>query len=282
VTRLFEPRVPRLALARRPALVASDLDGTLLAPDLTVHPDLPAAISALRASGVTLVVSTGRMVQSAARAAAGLGAGDGLAVCYSGAVVTDLGTGVWHVHVPLAHDDAADVVRHGRGLGRHLNVYVGDELYVEEEDRWARWTASYADVDVRVTDDLLALVEGRRPTKIVIATDPDDAVALLPGLRARWRDRLNVARSQPHFIEVNDREASKSRALEWVRRRLGASGPTVAVGDGQNDLDMLAWADLGVAIAEGDAEVTAAAGLVVPRAALGRLFVGLADLPART
>lgn len=269
-----------LPLALRPALVASDLDGTLLPPDLTVDPELVAAIGDLRAAGVTFVVCTGRMVSSGAAAAESLGAGGGLIVSYSGGAVADLATGEWLVHLPLESSAAADVVRHARRLGRHLNVFVDDQLYVDQDDRWTEWTTSYLGIDVRVVDDLLELVDGRAPTKIVLAADPADIVRLLPDLRARWDGTLNVSRSQPHFIEINDRRASKSGALEWLRARLGGDGPAVACGDGLNDLDMLRWADLGVAVAEGDEEVRAAAGLVVPRAGLPELFRRLAALPA--
>jgi hypothetical protein len=263
----------------RPRLVASDLDGTLLPPDLQVAPALVTTIGELQRAGVTFVVCTGRMVKSAAAVAASLGAADGLAVCYSGGVVVDLTSGDWLVHLPLERAAALDVIDHARRLGRHLNVYVDDDLFVEEADRWAEWTSSYAGVEVYVVDDLIDLVDDRRPTKIVLATEPADAARLLPGLRDRWAGILNVSRSQPHFIEINDRRASKSGALEWLQAGLQAAGPTVACGDGLNDLDMLRWADLGVAVEEGDEEVRAAADLVVPRAALPGLFERLARLP---
>lgn len=267
-------------LAARPLLVASDLDGTLLPPDLTVDPALVAAIGDLRAAGVTFVICTGRMVRSAAAAGEALGVAEGYLVSYSGGVVADLASGEWLVHLPLETSAALDVVREARRLGRHLNVFVDDQLYVEEDDRWTEWTTTYLKIDVRIVGDLLALVDERRPTKIVLAADPEDVVALLPELRGRWAGRLNVTRSQPHFIELNDPRASKGRALEWLRGRLDGCGPAVACGDGLNDLDMLHWADLGVAVAEGDEEVRAAAGLVVPRARLAELFRGLAELPA--
>lgn len=268
-----------LPLVVRPQLVASDLDGTLLPPDLTVDADLAAAIGELRAAGVTFVVCTGRMVKSGAAVAESLGAGGGLIVSYSGGVVADLASGEWLVHLPLETVSALDVVRHARRLGRHLNAFVDDQLYVEQDDRWTEWTTSYLKIDVRVVDDLLELVGERRPTKFVLAADPEVVVGLLPALRARWAGTLNVSRSQPHFIEINDRRASKSGALEWLRTRLEGVGPAVACGDGLNDLDMLRWADLGVAVAEGDEEVRAAADLVVPRAGLPGLFRRLGALP---
>jgi Cof subfamily protein (haloacid dehalogenase superfamily) len=263
----------------RPDLVASDLDGTLLPSTLEFSAATVAGVAAMRAAGVAFVISTGRMFKSARRMAAKLGLADGPIICYQGALVADLGTGEWLRHLPMDPAPAADVVRHMRKLGRHVNVYVGDELYVEDVDTWARRYAEYAEVGINRVDDLLTVV-AEHPTKIVVATDPDEVTALLPGLQERWRDVLYVTRSLPHYIEINAPAATKSAALEWLGERLGTRrARTVACGDGLNDLDMLRWAGLGVAMAEGGEAVCREGDLVVPRDELGDLFARLAAEP---
>ncbi len=265
----------------RPDLVASDLDGTLLPPSLEFLPLTVAGVARLRAAGVPFVVCTGRMFKSARHMLARLGLTSGPIVCYQGALVADLGSGVWTRHLPIPSHLAADVVRVMRGLERHINVYVDDELYVEHDDRWGRSYAEYAEVGMNLVADLLTVVAAP-PTKIVIATDPDDVTLLLPELQERWHGSLYVTRSLPHFIEISDPQATKSAALAYLCGELGAARErTVACGDGLNDVDMLQWAGLGVAVAEAAADVRAAAGLVVARDLLGRLFEELADAPAR-
>ncbi len=267
---------------RRPDLVASDLDGTLLPPSLEFLPLTIAGVARLRAAGVPFVVCTGRMFKSARAMLARLGVTSGPIVCYQGALVADLGSGAWSRHLPIPSHLAADVVRVMRELERHVNVYVGDELYVERDDRWGRGYAEYAEVGMNLVADLLTVVT-TPPTKIVIATDPDDVTRLLPELQKRWDGSLYVTRSLPHFIEISDPQATKSAALAFLCGQLGATQErTVACGDGMNDVDMLSWAGLGVAVAEATDEVRAAAGLVVPRDLLGRLFEELADAPARS
>lgn len=261
----------------RPDLVASDLDGTLLPPSLEFLPETAAGVERLRAVGVPFVVCTGRMFKSARRVIARLGLTTGPIVCYQGALVADLATGEWSRHLPLPAHLAAEVVLVMRELGRHVNVYVGDELYVEQDDDWARRYAEYAEVGMNVVADLTTVVE-TPPTKIVVSTDPDDVTELLPELQARWDGRLYVTRSLPHFIEISDPKATKSAALAYLCERLSAARErTVACGDGWNDVDMMRWAGLGVAVAEASDDVRAAAGLVVPRDALGDLFGALAE-----
>jgi HAD superfamily hydrolase (TIGR01484 family) len=82
----------------RPELVASDLDGTLLTPELSLSPALPSALRALAGAGVLFAICTGRMFRSARAVAAQMGIKDGLVVCYQGAMVADLADGSTLLH----------------------------------------------------------------------------------------------------------------------------------------------------------------------------------------
>jgi Cof subfamily protein (haloacid dehalogenase superfamily) len=264
----------------RPDLVASDLDGTLLTPELEFSPELPEALAALEAARVPFLICTGRMLRSARRVLAQLGLCRGLIVCYQGAMVADLGTGERLLHRPIDGEVAAEVVHRLRNLGRHLNAYIDDQLYVEQLDEWARQYAEFAEVGIEVVDDLAVEVAARPPTKFVVLSEPADVDVLLPRLQEEWQGRLYVARSQASYIELAAPGVSKSGALQWLCEREGLRpARTVACGDAPNDLDMLRWAGLGVAMAEAAPDVRAAADLVVARAGLPALLARLASAP---
>jgi hydroxymethylpyrimidine pyrophosphatase-like HAD family hydrolase len=60
-------------------------------------------------------------------------------------------------------------------------------------------------------------------------------------------------------------QVSKSDALAWLAAELGvARAQVLALGDGINDVDMLHWAGLGVAMGDGHPEALAAADVVAP------------------
>lgn len=264
--------------ASRPALVAADLDGTLVDRAVTWAGGLPEALAAVRAAGVPTVVCTGRMLQSVQRVAARLGITAGPVICYQGALVADIGSGEWWRHTPMDGEAAAEVVRHVRTLERQLNAYIDDRLYVEELTPWARRYAEHVEVGIDAVPDLEEEVRRRPPTKLVLVTADDDVDRILPGLQARWDGRLYVVRSQPEYIEFTDVSVSKSAALAWLCRRLGVpQDGVVALGDGMNDVDMLRWAGLGVAVAEAARPVRDAADAVVPRAEVPDLLRALAS-----
>ena len=257
-------------------LLAADLDGTLLSPELSHAAGLPEALTRLRADGARTVICTGRMFRSARLVAARLGIHEGPVVCYQGALVADLADSEELRHVRMDGPVAAEVVHHVKAMGRHLNAYIDDLLYVERVTEWARRYAEQVEVGIQVVGDMAAEVERRPPTKLVLVTSAADVEEILPGLQDRWRGRLYVTRSQAEYIEFTDASVSKSGALAWLCRRLGvAREQVVALGDGMNDVDMLEWAGLGVAVAEAAEPVRAAADVVVPRAGIPALLDGL-------
>lgn len=264
--------VPRGFVA---GLVAADLDGTLLAPDLSHADGLPESLTRLRAAGARTVICTGRMFRSARLVAARLGIHEGPVVCYQGALIKDLAGGEDWRHVRMDGMVAAEVVRHVKAMDRHLNTYIDDLLYVERINDWARQYAEQVEVAINTVGDMAVEVERRPPTKLVLVTSAADVDEILPGLQERWRGRLYVTRSQAGYIEFTDASVSKSAALAWLCERLGvARGEVVALGDGMNDVDMLEWAGLGVAVEEAAEPVRAAADLVVPRAGVPSLLNG--------
>ena len=266
------------AVLFRPDLIASDLDGTLLPAAAEGLPQARQAIDRLRVAGIPFLICTGRMFRSARRVATMLGLEAGPVICYQGALVADLATGESLLHRPMNGEAAGEVVRHLRELGRHLNAYIDDTLLVEKIDHWARFYAEHTEVSLELVADLEAEVTARPPTKLVAISDPADVDRLLPELQARWRGRLYVERSQPEYIEIADASVSKSGALEWLCDRQGwRRARSVTCGDGHNDIDMLRWAGLGVAMAEAAPEVRTAAGLVVARADLPGLLVRLSE-----
>ena len=109
--------------------------------------------------------------------AAKLGLTEGPVICYQGALVAHLATGEYLLHRPMNGEVAAEVVRHLRELGRHLNAYIDDKLLVEELDDWARFYAEHTEVGIEVVPDLEAAVAARPPTKLVAISDPAEREA---------------------------------------------------------------------------------------------------------
>ena len=125
--------------ARLPVrLLALDLDGTVLGPDLEIRPRVLAAVAAARAAGVAVVVATGRMYRSAAPVARALEV-DGPVICLQGAYVRDVpgpdgapGGVLYHRSMPSRV--AAEAIAWAREHGLDPHVDVLDRLVMEMGD----------------------------------------------------------------------------------------------------------------------------------------------------
>jgi Cof subfamily protein (haloacid dehalogenase superfamily) len=212
-----------------------------------------------------VVVVTGRMVQSVRKALAPVGLDDPL-ICYQGAVVAGA-DGTWLRHEPIPLERAREAIAALAEEGYSPNVYVGDELYVAAETPEARRYAELNRIGFTVVGDLLAWLP-EPPTKLVAVGDPAALDALEPRIKALFGDRLHVSKSLPFFLEFAKAGVTKGDGLDFLAARLGFTpAQTVAFGDGENDVELVAWGGFGVAVDNAHDRVKAVADWVCPPAA---------------
>jgi Cof subfamily protein (haloacid dehalogenase superfamily) len=226
-----------------------------------IRPRTLAAMRRAEAAGVRVIVCTGRMVQSARRVLEPTASAEPL-VCYQGAAVVDR-DGSWILHEPIELSLALEVIGAVESAGFGLNVYVADELYVSEATPEAERYSSFQRIPLHVVGELRSWLE-QPPTKLVCIGDPLALDALGETMREQFAGRLFVTKSLPFFLEFASEGVSKSAALAFLAARLGfAQERTVTIGDGENDLDLVAWG-YGVAVANADERVKAASRFVCP------------------
>ncbi len=249
---------PRLRLA------AFDLDGTLLGAERLLSEGVIRALRRLAQSGVTVIIVTGRMHVTAERFAATLGLSGLPLVSYNGAMVKVLGGDEVWWHQPVSSELALEVIDFLAERGLEPLVFSGDHVYASgprpEVDQYCR----IAIIRPEYVGDLRAWVAGSvEPTKLLQVYPTELMPSLLAAARERFGAVLNVTTSYTFFLEFMNRAVSKGKALAEVCRRLGVDRREVAAfGDGLNDLDMIEWAGLGVALAHGPEELLAAADFV--------------------
>jgi Cof subfamily protein (haloacid dehalogenase superfamily) len=243
--------------------VAMDLDRTILPETLELRPRLIEAVKRIAAAGVVPIVATGRMLRSSRPFALQLGVTAPL-ICYQGALIADPQTGEWLRHEPMPVPLAREVIEACRKRDQHCNVYVDDELYVDELNVYALEYARHAKLEAHPVGDLERWLT-QPTTKIVVVGEPELLDALQIELRAQFGERLFIAKSLPFFLEVAQPGVSKGSALEWVCDRISID-PTrvVSFGDGANDIELLRDAGFGVAIEGADQALLDEADATVP------------------
>jgi Cof subfamily protein (haloacid dehalogenase superfamily) len=226
---------------------ACDLDGTLIGRDAELRPRTRAAIAHARAAGIPVLVATGRMFRSVEPYLVQAGI-DEPVVCYQGAGVVDPRTREVLLHEPPELDDARGAVAALLAVGLSPNVYVDDQLYVAEETEYSRAYSNFQHLPVTEVGDLLAWLD-RPPTKLVAVAEPERLAVVRTGIEQRFDGRLFITTSLPHLLELGHLGASKGSGIAFVANLLGLDlAHMVAVGDGENDVELLEEVGLGIAV----------------------------------
>lgn len=247
-------------------LVALDLDGTVIGSDLKLLPAVREAIAQTQERGVRVILSTGRMFSSSRPFAEALKI-TGPFITYNGALVMDL-EGKLYDQQPVPKPLVLDVIEAAKAEGVTLNLYVNDRLCVAEMNEDVEYYNTIAQVEPRIVGDLSAFVrslgDDEHVHKALLVAQPDVIGRLLPQFQARYDGRLEVVASQARFIEFTGHGVSKGKALASLCRQLDiAPEHVMAVGDNFNDVTMLQFAGLGVAMGNAPASVKAVADVSV-------------------
>jgi Cof subfamily protein (haloacid dehalogenase superfamily) len=251
----------------RPSYVVCDVDGTLVGPLAQATDEVVGAVARAQAAGVRVGLATGRMRAAAEPLVAQLGA-LGPNVLHNGAEVRS-GTGTvasWTVAPPKV----AGLLALARDRDdAYLEVYTEDRYVVSRWDERARphWEILGRDPDA-VIDDVAELADEAVLKATFAVFDPQGVAAIVEGITdlGLLAGPAGSPRT-PELMYVNATapDADKGRALAAAATHLGLDlADVVAIGDAHNDLSMLAVAGTAIAMGQADAEVRAAAHLIVP------------------
>lgn len=229
-----------------------------------IRPRVRAAVAEVVRRGGHVALATGRMYCRTTPFAEELGANAPI-ICYQGALIRDPRTGeTLHergIPLPLARE----VIALARELDLPLNVYLDDTICLEAVTPvWERYfEQANGATPPRIVGDMLAFLQ-REPTHLAIVTDRDRTRDLVRRVRQVFDGRLYVTTGHPLFCELSHPEVSKGQALRLLAEQLGVPREQVmAVGDNLNDIEMLGWAGLGVAMGNAPPELRAVADAVV-------------------
>ena len=235
-------------LAGQRLLIGLDVDGTLVDHDGAMTPAMHRILQ--QAAGEhTVVIATGRSLGATLPIVEAAGITRGYAVCSNGAVTVEMDPEVAGGHRII---DTRSF-QPGHAL-RTLREVAPDAHYaVEMSDGTFRSTTGFQDASFGVQaieSDLDELME-LEAVRVVVH---------VPDLSPQEFSEV-IAESGVHGVEYSigwtawlDMAApgiSKASALEALREELGIpEGSTIAVGDGFNDVEMLTWASVGVAMGQ--------------------------------
>ena len=265
---------------RRPALIVSDLDGTLLRSDETISDVTLAELQRWAGDGVPLVIATGRPPRWMLGVRERLGGG--LAICCNGAVLLDLGGFTVLDEHPLTPADLQAITGElrRRQPDTWFAVEYGDQ-FRHEPVYQPRWDVDAPGVAEATLEEMVA-----QPVAKLLARHEDlprdEFVELVADVVG---DTATVTNSSSDALaEISARGVTKATGLARVTAERGLGpGDVVYFGDMPNDLAAFDWVRDGggraVAMASAHPDVLAAATDVTDSNDADGVAAFLASLP---
>jgi Cof subfamily protein (haloacid dehalogenase superfamily) len=257
------PAMNKDAAGWRPHLVALDIDGTILDHEGRLPDDVRDAVGLVVAAGVPVVLSTGRSWHATLPVFEALGLPPGPAVSSNGAVtVTYPPFEVTNV----VTFDPSDVIE--RVLAEHPTASLAAEVvgWGYRVSRHFPEGELHGEIELVSIEDLAA----DDVTRIVVR-DPGSTDAEFIALAERLGlHGVGYFVGWSAWLDIAPAGVNKATALAGVAASLGvAQADVLAIGDGRNDIEMVAWAGRGVALGDAAEEVARAADHVTGTFAAG-------------
>lgn len=251
-------------------LLVLDIDGTITGHSNTLSVTVKEVIAAVQAKGIKVAIATGRMYCSALRFHQEIGSTLPL-IAYQGAWIQDPGNDKIHRHLPVSREITQQLLEYFEqpDLRSLLSVhfYINDQLYVREITKETDNYQQRCGVNAIPVGDLRQLLD-HEPTKILaLSEDANLTQQLLADLRLRYKPTdLYMTTSVPTFLEAANTHVNKGHAVRYlVEEMLGLeSHHVMTIGDNFNDLEMLSYAGISVAMGNAPPEVQAIANWVAP------------------
>ncbi|WP_013320914.1 Cof-type HAD-IIB family hydrolase [Gloeothece verrucosa] len=239
-------------------LLVLDIDGTIAGVSNQVSETVKQAVQAAKSQGIQVAIATGRMYHSALRFHAAIGS-DLPLIAYNGAWIQDPKTGTRHRHIPVSPPVALTLLNYFEQPEWRTSLdafcYINDQLYVRQFNDYTDRYAQRSGVEAIAVGDLRNVIAETPTTKVLaLCQDGDIAQQLLTSVQVLYKsDELYITQSSPTHFEATNPEATKGTAVRYLAEEiLGLSAAQVmAIGDNHNDLEMLKY--VGVSVAMGNA-----------------------------
>ena len=233
-------------------LIALDLDGTALTPDNTVSEATREAVRRARGAGLYVVVSTGRICGEARDFAIALGADD-LMVTSGGASISSVSRGQCTMRMSMPWEPAVRAAAVVERIGVTAMIYVGETLLITPYDdmEFGKYKSNEGYLSVKqVVPSVAEYIADHRLSVDKIFARSNDPV-MISMIRSQIADipGVRVMSSALDNIEVVTPGADKGTALGMLCRELGTGlSCAAAIGDSENDLEMLRAVALPIAM----------------------------------
>jgi hypothetical protein len=245
-------------------LAAFDLDGTLMGEDQVIAPRVRRTLAEAQRQGVIVTLATGRMFSATVPYAQSLNI-DAPLLCYQGAWIQARDDPEPRYRIALPMDITHETLALAAEEGWHTVFYADGHIFLRELRYDEQFYEALLGENFKIVDTWDTVINHHQPDKILFVGKPAQIPAMGQRLHTRLGGRAEIVQSHAQFVEVGPRNANKGTGLAWLAEQLDIPRASVmAAGDQENDLAMVRWAGVGVAMGNAAPKVKQAATWIAP------------------
>ena len=238
-----------------PQLIALDIDETLTVHLGEMKPRVIEAIGAVQAKGIDVVLATGRAFDTTSPVAKEAGI-DGYVVCSNGAILGDVAK---DRIVEAVTFDASPVIE-------QLTQLIPDAVFAVEDMHGVFYTThmfSTGPLGLKIHEVPLEELTKEPVVRLVMRSNRHTEEAFGEAAAQLGYHQVVYGVADVAWMDVGPHDVSKASMLHEVCARKDIPAErVVAIGDNWNDVQMLSWAGLGVAMGHAVPEIQAKANLI--------------------
>ncbi|MGY3703639.1 sugar-phosphatase [Vagococcus martis] len=233
-------------------MVTIDIDGTLVNSERKLTPKVKETIKKASDLGIDIVLTTGRPSIGVIDLVKELGLENdhSFIITYNGGMIQNAGTKEVILRHSLSLEDYQDVELLSRKLGVHFHTQDADTMYTANTD-----ISPYTINEAMITGIPLQYKPVNDMTKDIklvkaMMIDHEDVLdAAIKKIPQEYYDRFSIVKSAPYYLEILDPKATKGESVKELAQYLNIKQEEVmAIGDNENDLSMIEYAGIGVAM----------------------------------
>lgn len=245
-------------------LIAVDMDGTLLNEKKEISKRSLKAIYRLKEKGKKLVLATGRPLNGVMRYIEKLNLYDenDYVVAFNGALVQSTKSKEIIYNKPLSLSAYKELYKLSLELGVNIHALTDQSVLTPKNNPFTQIESSINQIPI-IEGAVEEIDASTIIVKVMFVDEPDKLDEIIPKLPASIKNKYTILRSAPYFLEFLDKTVNKGTGVSAVATQLGLiREEVICVGDAGNDLDMIRYAGLGVAMGNAFEEIKSEADYV--------------------
>lgn len=238
-------------------LIALDLDMTLLNEEKRISEKNKYAVKMAKEKGLHIVLCSGRILKGVMHYARVLNLSDEVVIACNGAIVRDLKKNSDIFYAGMKNKSSLEVADICKKNNIYYHYYCGDTMVAQKLDYSSKFYFEKNKelppderINIIIDDSFTRVKEcGDLITKFVIVDNDIEKVDYVRKLIEENVEEIETTKSDINILEVMRKGVNKKKALEFVCSYLKIKkDEVIAIGDNENDIEMIRFASVGIAM----------------------------------